>query len=121
VDVMVDGIESLREREPGFSSVFSFRRFGGTVDDQKLQMEYDIIAPLDDLLSKAYPDVSSDQRKRCMMVVTETTKVLMAKVASESKKNQELMRDELKRMLGLYLASHFTPEAIPEELKTVTW
>lgn len=119
VDVMVDSIESLRDREPGFGSVFSFRRFGGTVDDQKLQMEYDIIAPLSDLLAKAYPDVSDGQRQRCMLVVTETTKVLMGKVANQSPENKALMREELKRMLGLYLASHFSPESIPDELRNI--
>jgi AcrR family transcriptional regulator len=107
VDVVVDGIEGLRDRMPGFSSVFSFRRHGGTVDDQKIQLEHDIMVPLADLLAKAYPDVSEEQRERCMRVVTETTKVLMSKAATESKETQEWMTEELKQMLGLYLASYF--------------
>lgn len=109
VDVTVDSIEGLRDREPGFGSVFSFRRMGEGVDDQRLRMEHDVIAPLSELLAKAYPEVSEARRERCMCVVAETTKVLMGKVANESLENKEWMREELKRMLGLYLASHFTP------------
>jgi len=107
VDVVVDGIEGVRERAPGFSSVFSFRKFGGEVDDQKLQLEADIIMPLDALLAQAYPEVLEEQRRRCMSMVAETTKVLMSKIANESEENQAWMREELKRMLGLYLESHF--------------
>lgn len=107
VEVVVDGIEGLRERMPGFSAVFSFRRYGGAVDDQKIQLEYDIMAPLDALLARAYPEVPEGQRERCMCVVTETTKVLMSKAAAESGVTRRWMREELKRMLGLYLASYF--------------
>jgi len=115
VDVVVDGIEGLRERTPGFGSVFSFRRLSANVEDQRLRMESDIIAPLSELLAEAYPGVSDEQRERCMLVVTETTKMLMGKVAGESKEIQQTMRDELKRMLGLYLASYFNPDTNDSE------
>ena len=65
------------------------------------------MAPLAELLSEAYPEVSEEQRERCMRVVTETTKVLMSKAATEDEETQAWMREELKRMLGLYLESYF--------------
>jgi hypothetical protein len=52
-----------------------------------------------------------------MVVVAETTKVMMSKVANESEQSQNVMRMELKRMLGLYLASYFSPDAVPDELE----
>lgn len=117
VDVVVDGIEAIREREPGFGSVFSFRRFGGDVDEQKVRMESDIIAPLDDLLAQAYPDVPADQRQRCMQVVAEASKVLASTASDETPETREMMREEMKKMLGLYVASYFTPDTLPEHLR----
>lgn len=43
VEVVVDELEAIRDREPGFGSVFSFRRLGGTADEQKLRMDNDIM------------------------------------------------------------------------------
>ena len=105
VDVVVDGIEDVRQRRPGFSSVFSFRKFGGTLKDQRLQLEADIILPLSSLLAQAYPEIPEDQRAQCMTMVTETTKVLLSKIANELPENKIWMREELKCMLGLYLES----------------
>ena len=105
VDVVVDGIEDVRRRSPGFSSVFSFRKFGGTLNDQRVQLEADIIFPLSSLLAQAYPEIPEDRRAQCMTMVTETTKVLLSKIANELPENQIWMREELKCMLGLYLES----------------
>ncbi len=111
VETLVDGLEELDRRTPGFGMLFSGGFFGEPVEKQVVQLERDIIAPLNRLLADAYPDVSAKQRELCMQVVTETTKVLMSKVAHEDEETQAAMREELKRMLGLYLASHFPPQA----------
>ena len=105
VDVVVDGIEGVRQRMPGFSSVFSFRKFGGTFNDQRIQLEADIMMPLSALLAEAYPEIPEDRRAKCMTMVAEATKVLMSKIANESLENQVWMREEVKCMLGLYLES----------------
>ena len=104
VDVVVDGMEEIRVRLPGFSAVFSFRRSAGVADDQRIQLEYDIIRPLSEILAAAYPDVAAARRDRCMRIVAETTKVLMGRAAMEDEETQVWMREELKQMLGLYLS-----------------
>ena len=104
VNVVVDGMEQIRVSQPGFSAVFSFRRSAGVADDQRIQLEYDIIRPLSKILAAAYPEVPAARRDRCMRIVTETTKVLMGRAATEDEQTQGWMRDELKQMLGLYLS-----------------
>ena len=108
VAVVVDGMERIRRHCPGFTAVFSFRRSGGVADDQRIQLEHDIIEPLSDILAVAYPGVPAAQRDRSMRIVTETTKVLMGRAATEGEDVQEWMRAELKRMLALYLAQQFS-------------
>ena len=107
VNAVVDGMEAIRVRQPGFGAVFSFRRSAGVADDQRIQLEYDIVRPLSEILADAYPGVPAEQRERSMRVVTETTKVLMGRAATEDEETQEWMREELKRMLGLYLSERF--------------
>ncbi len=107
VDVLVDSLEGLAAATPGFGSIFTGSKFGGSAEEQALELEKDIIEPLSDLLAQAYPNVSDEQRRLCMLVVTETTKVLMSRAAVEDRETQRKIRQELKRMLGLYLASHF--------------
>ena len=105
VEAVVDGLEAIRDR--GFGSVFSFRRVGGAADDQKLRMDNDVMKPLGEFLAKAYPHVSKGKRQRFMLVVSETTKVLAGKAASENPKQKVVIRQEVKPMLGLYAASYF--------------
>lgn len=107
VDALVDSLEDLAAATPGFGSIFAGGKFEGSAEEQALELERDIIEPLSDLLAEAYPDVSDQQRELCMLVVTETTKVLMSRAAQEDRETRRLIRAELKRMLGLYLASHF--------------
>ncbi len=109
VETLVDGLEEIQRRTPGFGMLFTNAWLGEPVEKQVVQLERDIIAPLNDLLAKAYPEVDAKQRRLCMQVVTETTKVLMSKVANEDEATQAAMREELKLMLGLYLASRFPP------------
>lgn len=110
VETLVDGLEEIQSRTPGFGMLFTGGFFGEPVEKHVVQLERDIIAPLDALLAEAYPEVPEEKRRLCMQVVTETTKVLMSKVANEDEETQAAMREELKRMLGLYLASHFPPK-----------
>ncbi len=107
VDILVDNLETLAAATPGFGSIFTGGKFGGSAEEQALELERDIIEPLNHLLAEAYPEVSDEQREICMLVVTETTKVLMSRAANEDRETQRRIRQELKRMLGLYLASHF--------------
>jgi AcrR family transcriptional regulator len=104
VNVVVDGMEQIRVKLPGFSAVFSFRRSAGVADDQRIQLEYDIIRPLSEILADAYPEVPAARRDRCMRIVAESTKVLMGRAAMEDEETRIWMREELKQMLGLYLS-----------------
>ncbi len=111
VEVVVDGIEDIRSRSPGFASVLWLRDGEGSPVLTAIALERDILDPLEKLLAKAYPDVPSDRRRRCMTVVGETTKALLSKAGREDRQAQSEMQQELKRMLGLYLSSHFQPPA----------
>ncbi len=107
VEALVDNLEELAAATPGFGSIFTGGKFGGSAEEEALELEKDIIEPLSDLLAEAYPDVSDEQRRLAMLMVTETTKVLMSRAAQEDRETQQEIRQELKLMLGLYLSTRF--------------
>lgn len=108
VSVVVDGIEELRQRSPGFGSMLWLRRHDIASEETTIQLDKDIMEPLNQLLANAYPEVSEERRQLCMQVATESTKALLSKVATADSHRQAAMREELKRMLGLYLTDCFT-------------
>lgn len=111
VEIVVDGIEALRERSPGFGSILWLRSVEGSPSLTAIALDRDILDPLEKLLAEAYPDVPMERRHRCMVVVGETTKALLSRVSRETPFVQAQMRQELKRMLGLYLSSYFQAAA----------
>lgn len=107
VNRIVDGIEALRRRSPGFGSILWLHRREDSPRETAIALDRDILGHLEELLAEAYPHVPEAQRKRCMLVAAESTKGLLAKVAGREEHVQAEMREELKRMIGLYLQSHF--------------
>jgi len=107
VSVVVDGIEELRQRSPGFGSMLWLRHHDIASEETTIQLDKDIMEPLNQLLAIAYPEISEERRRLCMQVATESTKALLFKVAGANPLTQASMREELKRMLGLYLNDCF--------------
>ena len=114
VAVVVDGIEELRQRSPGFGSMLWLRRYNHAATETTIQLGKDIMDPLNELLAEAYPDVLESRRRICMQVATESAKALLAKMAGSDAAAQAEMLEELKRMLGLYLTDCFRPHGTSE-------
>ncbi len=111
VNLFIDGIEEVQRRTPGFSYLFSATKLDDApADDASHQLEREIMEPLDRLLAEAYPEVPQKQRRICLRMITETSKVLIANTRTLDPASQELLRTEVKRMLGLYVASYFGPK-----------
>ncbi len=111
VNLFIDGIEEVQKRTPGFSYLFSAARLDDpTAEEAAQQLEREIMEPLDKLLAEAYPDVPENQRRVCLRMLAETSKVMLANAKHLDVATQDMMRREVKRMLGLYLASYFDPK-----------
>ena len=111
VNLFIDGIEEVQKRTPGFRYLFSTAKTDKAgAGEASAELEREIMGPLDTLLAKAYPDVPEDQRRVCLRMISETSKVLLANARHLDPATQAMMRGEVKRMLGLYLESYFAPE-----------
>ena len=111
VNMFIDGVEEVQRRTPGFSYLFSTSKLDdASADDASRELERQIIDPLDRVLAEAYPEVPESDRRMCLRMITETSKVLLANLKHLDPASQEMMRREVKRMLGLYVASYFDPK-----------
>lgn len=111
VNLFVDGLEEVQRRTPGFGYLFSSAKIeDSSADEAAHQLERQIMEPLDKLLAEAYPDVPEKQRRICLRMITETSKVLLANVRHLDPASQAMMSTEVKRMLGLYVQSYFDPQ-----------
>lgn len=108
VNALVDGLGTIFEKTPGLGQILSAIPTGTGLERQISELKKEIIDPLDERLAAAYPRVTREQRELALMVVTETLKVVLAQPPDDDPKKQSRLREELKAMLSLYLASVFS-------------
>jgi AcrR family transcriptional regulator len=102
-DHAIAGLAQIYENLPGFRGVWSCQFAQPALDEQADRLRHEVFEALDDALGRAYPDVDSDRRRRCLGMTLETAKLLLGS-------DNELIKQELPRMLGLYVSSYFGSE-----------
>jgi AcrR family transcriptional regulator len=99
-DDAIAGLAHIYENLPGFRGVWSGQFAQSPLAEQAERLRREVFDALDDALGRAFPDVDADRRRRCLGMTLETAKLLLGS-------DQELVKQELPRMLGLYVSSYF--------------
>ncbi len=105
---VIDGLGNIYRSLPGFRGVWFGRLNEGPLREQAASLRREIIDSLDELLATAFPEVSAETRHRSVSMVVETAKLLLTEAGQDDDRGSTV-REELHRMLGLYLADRFHP------------
>jgi AcrR family transcriptional regulator len=99
-DNAIAGLARIYENLPGFRGVWSGQFAQTSLESQAERLRGEVFDALDDALGQAFPEVDAESRRRCLRMTLETAKLLLGT-------EHELIRQELPRMLGLYVSSYF--------------
>jgi AcrR family transcriptional regulator len=101
---MIAGLGDIYRNLKGFRGVWGGRFSNGPLDRQARALRQEVFAALDEGLADAFPNVDVDSRQRCLTMTLDTATLLLGHAV-----HPEVVHGELHRMLGLYLASYFSP------------
>lgn len=102
VSQIIVGLAQIHRNMPGFHGVWSGRHRTGPLGDQARALRQEVFDVLDRILGDAFPHVLADARRRCLSIALETAYLLLSNFD-----DRKLVRAELQRMLGPYVASYF--------------
>jgi AcrR family transcriptional regulator len=106
-DSAIAGLAQIYENLPGFHGVWSGQFAHTPLEAQAERLRREVFDALDDALGMAFPGIDAETRRRCLGMTLETAKLLLGS-------DQELVKQELPRLLGLYVSSYFGPARTDE-------
>lgn len=104
---LIEGISRIQLRNAGFLCIFSSGAPGGAYGDLARRLRGMIARHLDDVLREAYPDVPEETRRLVLKTMAETSGAMIGTLELEKEKNRPVVVNEMKIMLGLYVATRF--------------
>jgi AcrR family transcriptional regulator len=109
VGSVVDGLSALYASFPGFRGFWSGAITDGPLAVQAEQLRAELLSSLEELMGERFPEVDAERRHRCLVMVVETAKSVLNRLEAFEGPTRELLRQELKEMLALYMAAYFEP------------
>ncbi len=107
VGSVVDGLSALYASFPGFAGIWSGGVQDGPLRPHAEQLRAELLGSLEVLLGEAFPGVDPERRHRCLLMVVETAKAVLSRCGTAAPDHADMMREELKHMLALYMAAYF--------------
>ncbi len=107
VGSVVDGLSALYASFPGFAGIWSGGVHDGPLRPHAEQLRAELLGSLEVLLGEAFPGVDPERRHRCLLMVVETAKAVLSRCGTAAPDHADMMREELKHMLALYMAAYF--------------
>ncbi len=107
VGSVVDGLSALYASFPGFAGLWSGGVQDGPLRPHAEQLRAEMLGSLEVLLGEAFPSVDAAHRHRCLLMVVETAKSVLTRCGTMEPETGEMLREELKHMLALYMAAYF--------------
>jgi AcrR family transcriptional regulator len=102
VENMIVGLAEIYRDLPGFRGIWAGNFDDGPLKSQAERLQREVFDALNAALRAAFPDVSTEDRERCLATALETAKHLLANA-----EDPEQTLTEMRRMLGFYIASYF--------------
>ncbi len=119
VGSVVDGLSALYESFPGFAGLGSGAIQDGPLRPHAEQLRAELLASLEVLLGEAFPRVDADRRHRCLVMVVATARSVLSNCATFDDATADMLREELKHMLALYMAAYFDSGSAARPLASV--
>lgn len=107
VGSVVDGLSALYASFPGFAGLWAGGVQDGPLRPHAEQLRAELLSSLEVLLGEAFPGVDSAHRHRCLLMVVETAKSVLTRCGTMDAETGDMLREELKQMLALYMAAYF--------------
>lgn len=104
---MIEGVSALQTRHAGFLCIFSGGATGGPYAELARSLRSTLARHLDAVLAKTYPGVPAERRRLVLKTMAETAGAMISTLGLEKEKNRPIVVDEMKTMLGLYVAARF--------------
>ena len=102
VENMIVGLAEIYRDLPGFRGIWAGNFEEGPLKSQAQQLQIEVFDGLNTALREAFPMVTTDDRERCLATTLDTARHLLANT-----EDPEKTFAEMRRMLGLYIASYF--------------
>lgn len=102
VENMIVGLAEIYRDLPGFGGIWAGNFEDGPLKSQAQRLQREVFDGMNAALLAAFPGVSVEDRERCLATTLETAKHLLANA-----EDPERTFTEMRRMLGLYIASYF--------------
>lgn len=100
---LISDLANIYQQLPGFTGIWLGRYSTGPLAELAERLRFEIVDALNDAFGAAYPNIPHADRERCLVMAVETAKLLL----HEQGPHRALIREELHRMLGLYLSALF--------------
>lgn len=105
---MIDGIAELQAEHSGFLCIFSGGAATGPYADLAKQLRGTIAGHLDRVLAEVCPDVPKARRRLVLKTMADTSAAMIGSIDGEKEKERPVLIEEMKSMLGLYVASRLS-------------
>lgn len=107
VGSVVDGLTALYASFPGFRGFSTGALTEGPLAEQAQQLRAELLSSLEELMGESFPEVPAERRHRCLVMVVETARSVLDRLAVFDDGTRDVLRGELKEMLALYMAAYF--------------
>lgn len=107
VGSVVDGLSALYAGFPGFGGLWAGGIQDGPLRRHAEQLRAELLDSLQEMMGETFPHVDAARRHRCLLTVVETAKSVLNRCAAMEDRTADMLREELKHMLALYMAAYF--------------
>ncbi len=111
VGELIEGISRIQTKNAAFLCVFSGDASNGPYADLARGLRETIARHLDHVLAEAYPQVAAEKRRMVLKTMADTSAAMIGTLGLEKEKERPVIVDEMKTMLGLYVAARFAGQA----------
>jgi AcrR family transcriptional regulator len=107
VGELIEGISRIQTRNAGFLCVFSGDSTSGPYGGLARALRGTMAHHLDRVLAEAYPEVPQGQRRLVLKTMADASAAMISSLGLEKERERPIVVDEMKTMLGLYVAARF--------------